>query len=233
MKYLKEKKINKFYFGVSAQVFLFLAFKNMRISSAFTIFNLMPVIVSFFIWFFLNGPLNKLDIFAMVICLISVCLIVKPNFIFGSLVEEQQGDSLIGTIFSLLSLLVYTLFVIFTKLISNDFHFSVAPYIMGYVYIVECGLIVSLSDNGFESLTFVPVLLAIIIGVFFWTNLYCFIYSIGLGDPVKVLPMKYLGVVFTLIFNVFIFNEGIDILDIIGSFTILIVNIYIITNVKK
>lgn len=218
--------------GVTCHIFLFLAFKNMRISSAFTIFQLMPIIVSFLIWIFLNGTLTKADIIALIICLFSVGLIVKPNFIFGKLGEEL-GDTFIGFVYSILSVFTNSFAVFCTKMISNDFHFSIAPYIMGYIYMIECGLIVSLSENGFESMSFEPLVLSMIMGIFFWINLYCFIHSIAIGDPVKTLPMTYLGVVLTLIFNVFIFHQGIDLLDIIGSFTIIIVNIYITISVKK
>ena len=42
--------------GLFGNIVLFLAFKNMRISSAFTIFQLYPILVSFLIWIF---NLNK------------------------------------------------------------------------------------------------------------------------------------------------------------------------------
>lgn len=218
--------------GSCCHIFLFMAFKQMRISSAFTIFQLMPVIVSFLFWIFLNGPLAKVDIFALIICLLSVGLIVKPNFIFGDL-GKDLGDTFIGFVYSIISVLVNSFAVFFTKFISFDFHFSVAPYLMGYLYIIECGLIVFFSEVGFESMSFVPFVLSVIMAVFFWINLYCFIFSITIGDPVKVLPMTYLGVVLTLIFNVFIFHQGIDLLDILGSLLIIIVNLYITISVKK
>jgi drug/metabolite transporter (DMT)-like permease len=218
--------------GMAGNILLFLAFKYMRISSAFTIFQLMPIVVSFLLWIFLNGQLTKLDIAGLIICLISVCLIVKPDFMFGDL-GKDSGDSFIGVIFSLLSLIFNSFSVFFTKIIANDFHFSIAPYLMGYLYSFSCGLIVILSENGFETLSIVPIVLSILMGFLFFINLYCFIFSVGLGDPIKTLPMTYLGVVMTLIFNVFIFHQGIDFWDLLGSFTIITVNIYLTISVKK
>merc|ERR1712032_1111215 len=115
--------------GTSCHILLFLAFKHMRISSAFTIFQLMPIVVTFLVWVFLNGELTKVDLYALIICLCSVGLIIKPNFIFGEL-GKGMGDTFLGFSYAMVSVIVNSFAVFFTKMISTDFHFSMSPYIM-------------------------------------------------------------------------------------------------------
>jgi drug/metabolite transporter (DMT)-like permease len=219
--------------GCSGQIFLFLAFSQMRISSAYTIFNMMPICVSVFYWLFANGKLSKFDISALLICLFSVSLITKPSFIFGNNLLQSGEDTFLGLTYSLLALLSNSFGVYLLDFIKNDFEFFVSPYIMGYLYMIECGIAISFSDSGFESLGIYSIFLSITLSVFFVGAIYCFILGLYIGEPVKVLPITYLGVVLSLIFNIFIFKQGFDVFDLIGSIAIIIVNVYITITIKN
>jgi len=53
------------------------------------------------------------------------------------------------------------------KLISNDFNFIMQPLVIGIFYMIECSLLVFFEDTGFETLSFIPILLTIVYSVFF------------------------------------------------------------------
>ena len=114
----------------------------------------------------------------------------------------------------------------FSKLISNDFNFIVHPFVIGIFYMFECSILIFFADVGFETLTLIPFILTLIYSVSFWFNLLLFVYGLSLGDPIKVMSIIYVGIVFTLIYNVFIFKQGFDSLDLIGSFSIVAINIF-------
>ena len=83
------------------------------------------------------------------------------------------------------------------------------------------------------SLGIFPLFLSIVLSVFFIGSVYAFIYSLIIGEPVKVLPITYIVVVWTLFLNVFVFKQGFDIFDAIGSIAIIVINVYITVTMKK
>jgi drug/metabolite transporter (DMT)-like permease len=132
----------------------------------------------------------------------------------------------LGFLLALISSIFNGVGIFLTKYISNDFHFSVAPYIMGYCYAFECLIILVFSEVGLCKLSFIPFLLTVILSVLFYLNLNFFIYGLAIGNAIKVLPVVYSGVIFNLVYNSFIFKQACDILDLVGSFTIVAVNVY-------
>jgi drug/metabolite transporter (DMT)-like permease len=205
--------------GSTSQILLFISFKYLRISSATTIFCISPILVTIFTWILLNGKINKIDIIALIICFCSLCLITKPQFIFGGI--HNENDTIIGCFFALLAAIVNSLAIFTSKLISCDFNLIIQPLVLGIFYMLECFILLCFEETGLESFTFFLVFLTIFFSTLFWINLLLFVYGLSLGDPIKVISIQYSGIVFTLFYNIFIFKQGFDILDLLGSFSII------------
>jgi len=97
---------------------------------------------------------------------------------------------------------------------------------MGYCYAFQCLIIFVFSEVGLCKLSLIPFLLTVILSVLFYLNLNIFIYGLAIGYAIKVLPVLYSGVIFNLVYNSFNFKQACDILDLVGSFTIVAVYVY-------
>jgi drug/metabolite transporter (DMT)-like permease len=191
--------------GATSQILFFLSLKFLRISSAYTIFCISPLMVTILTWIFLNGKFTKMDIIALIICFFSVCLITKPQFLFGLEIQNLE-DSTIGCIFALFAAFVNSFAVFMSKLVSNDFNLIIQPLMLGIFYMLECFILLCFEDTGFETLSFTPILLTVFFSISFWFNLLIFVYGLSLGDPIKVISIQYSGIVFGLLYNIFIYK---------------------------
>ncbi len=211
-------------FGASGNLLLLWSFKFMRISSAFTIFSISHIITSILAHVILKESFTKFDVASFIISFCSVCLITKPSFIFSS---EHQAieDSFVGILLVFSALICNSVSVFSTKYISKDFHFSVAPCLVGYFFIIESVLILMISGVGFVYISLVPFLLSVLLSIFFFICIYLMIIALGIGNPIKILPISYTGIVYCLIYNKFIFGQTCDFFDIFGSSSIILINI--------
>jgi len=210
--------------GALCNFLLFESLKYMRISSSFTIFNLAPIFTSILTVIFLGGNLRKIDIIAFIVCFFSVILITKPAFIFDA--SSTEEDHPLGIFFAFIAAGLSGIAVFLNKIIAKDFDVSFNVYGMGFAFAFVSLIINPFTNNGFSTLSFVPFLIAVILSVFFYFSVFIFFSALGIGDPIKILPINYIGIVLNMIYNFFIFGQSCDFLDIIGSCLIILINIY-------
>lgn len=216
-------------FGALCNFCLFQSLQNMRISSAFTIFNVSPIITTLLSVIFLGFTMTNMDIFAFISCFFSVILITKPAFIFPSDLESE--DKLIGIIWAVTSMCFSGVAVFLNKKIGKDFHFISNLYMMGVFFIIVSCFFLMISENGLRTMSLFSFCLAALMSVVFFASISCLAFSLSIGDPVKILPITYFGVVLNSFYNVLIFHQSFDIFDFIGSFIIIAVNVY--NTIKK
>jgi drug/metabolite transporter (DMT)-like permease len=211
-------------FGAFANFAFFQSLQNMRVSSAFTIFNVSPIITTVLSVIFLGIKITNADIYGFISCFFSVILITKPSFIFHSTVESD--DKLIGIIWAISAMAASGFAIFLNKKIGKDFHFISNLYLMGVFFILISTFVLMISENGLRTLTFYSCFLAVLMSFFFFGSIACLAYSLSIGaDIVKILPITYSGVVINSFYNVVIFHQSFDIFDFIGSCIIIIVNI--------
>lgn len=210
--------------GALCNFLLFESLRYMRISSAFTIFNLAPIFTSILTVIFLNGKLFKIDVIAFVVCFFSVILITKPAFIFEASTTEE--DHPLGIFIAIVGAGLSGIAVFLNKVISKDFDVSFNVYIMGYAFSLISLIASQFTHNGFSTLTLVPILISIVLSVVFFLSVFVFVIALAMGDPIKLLPITYIGIVLNMIYNYFIFGQSCDFLDVLGSCLIIFINVY-------
>jgi drug/metabolite transporter (DMT)-like permease len=196
----------------------------MRISSSFTIFNLAPIFTTILTVIFLGGNLRKIEIIAFIVCFFSVILITKPAFIFYA--SSTEEDHPLGIFFAIIAAGLSGVAVFLNKIIAKDFDVSFNVYGTGIAFAIVSLIINPFTNNGFSTLSFVPFLIAVILSVFFYFSVFIFVSALGIGDPIQILPITYIGIVLNMIYNFFIFGQSCDFLDIMGSCLIIFINIY-------
>ena len=231
--YIEEikKDRNKFmllifrcFFGATANILLFACFRHMRISSGFTIFCTYPLFVSVISITYLKSSFCCFDIVSYIFCSAAVVMISKPAFIFE---KNSPGnvDTLYGVILAFCSAISNAIGIIINKNIALDFHYLSSALFFGVIFILDSALFLPFTDYGLSTLTIPSLLLIFSLSFTFFIGLCGFVIALNIGNPVKILPGSYSGIVFTLFYNAFIFHNSTDFLDLLGSGIIILFNV--------
>ncbi len=215
-------------FGSVCNIFLLASLKYMRISTSFTIFNLAPIFTTILTVLFLNGKVTRLDVIAFVVCFFSLILITKPGFIFSK--DADIDDQPIGIFFAFLASIMSGIAVFLNKMISIHFDNSINVFCMGIGFALYSFMVIPFTTHGFSTITFSSLIIIILLSTIFFVSFFTFVISLSMGDPIKILPITYVGIVLNLIYNTFIFRQSCDILDVLGSIFIIFINVYKIYN---
>ncbi len=199
-------------FGASSNILLFEAFKYMRISSAFTIFCTYPIFVSILSVVYLKSKFTNFDVVSYLACIISVIFISKPAFIFTD--NSDDNDSLLGVFISFSAAITNAVGVCINKSIAFDFDFMVSTFLFGVFFFLESAILLPFTVYGISTLNFTNFIWSSLLSCIFFVGLSTFILALNIGNPVKILPGTYFGIVFSLIYNTFIFEKPTDFLDI-------------------
>jgi len=155
-----------------------------------------------------------------------VILISKPAFIFSS--NDKNEDTAFGLFLSTMSSISNAIGTILNKEISFDFDVTMSTFGYGFWFSLN-SFILGISGGNFLSgirIFDYSFILIILLGVFYFYCLINFVQSLNLGDPIKVLPFTYFGVVLNILYNYFIFGGSVDFLDIFGCVMIIGVNVF-------
>jgi len=217
-------------FGAFANIALFEAFKYMRISSAFTIFCTYPIFVSVLSIIFFKSKFSNFDIVNYIACILSVVFISKPAFIFTD--ASGANDSAYGVFFAFSAAITNAIGVCINKSIAFDFDYLISTLLLGVFFVAESIVLLPFTQYGISTLSFKGFLWCTLLSIIFFIGLSMFVLALNYGNPVKILPATYFGIVFSLIYNTFIFGKPTDFLDILGSGTIVLFNTLGNCNIK-
>lgn len=229
-KFKTKLLILRCFFGAISNILLFESFKYMRISSAFTIFCTYPIWVSIISVVCFKSAIRNFDILSYFVCFISVIFISKPAFVFTS--QTDGVDSGYGIFIATLSAIGNAVGVVLNKYIADDFHYITSSFFFGIFFMILSGILLPFTENRLHNLTFISFFLITILSIIFFIGLSLFVLALNIGNPVKILPGTYSGVVFSLIYNCFIFGKPVDFLDLLGSFLIILFNTLGTCNIK-
>jgi len=239
---LKQLKSNNYksiilvvrcFFGAICNITLFESFKFMRISSAFTIFCTYPIFVSILSIFILKSSFYFLDFMSYLACIIAVFLISKPVLFFPNKSNETGSDTAYGVFLSILSALLNAIGVYLNKTIAFDFDNLISTFFFGFWFILSSGLLLPFTEYSLMTLDFASFSLITLSSLIFFLGVILFVEALNVGEPIKILPVFYFGIIFSLIYNSVIFGKTTDFLDILGSFIIIFFNVLGTFNLKS
>lgn len=197
----------------------------MRISSAVILFSTYPILTSIISVIFLKAKISKFEIFTYIICFFSLVIITKPAFIFKG--NDLNEDQSFGVFLAFLSALFNSFGTILNQQIAYDFDVLISGLFYGLMFSLQSICLGIFSENFFNYsyMTVASFTMIILLGVNYFYSLIYFVEALNIGDPIKILPFTYIGMVFNIFYNCFFFGGSIDFLDIIGSIAIVFVNI--------
>lgn len=219
------------FFGALCNVTLVESFKFMRISSSYTLFCTYPIFVSILSIIYHKAKLTVFDIISYLACFVSVIFISKPAVFFEA--NDEIQDTAYGIFLAVLSSVVNGIGVFLNKSIAKDFHYLVSLILIGSWFVIITTFIIPFTQYGFGTITFWAFLLICISAVIFYVGLMLFVEAMNIGDPIKILPIFYFGIVFTLLYNSIIFKLPVDLFDLSGSIIIIFVNVIGSLNIKS
>ncbi len=209
--------------GALSNFILFESLKHMRISSTITIVHTSPIFVSILSFIFLKSKFTILDLITFIICFFSICLITKPSILLTG--NQDDGDTPYGLFLSVNCSILSAIAIFTNKVISKDFDHLISIYGMGICYILQSAFILPFTEYGFSTLNFTCVLISIILSIIFFYCLVFIVISLNIGNPIKILPITYIGIVINQFYNSLIFHQFSDVYDYIGCFFIIVINI--------
>lgn len=213
------------FFGASSHIFLYESNKYMRISSSAVIFSTYPIVASLISVLYLRAKISSFQIFTYVACFFSVILIAKPAFIFPT--NDKVEDTPFGIFLALISAILNGIGTLINKQIAFDFDVSLSTFGYGFLFCLD-SMILGISAGNFLSginIFDYSFFLIFLLSIFYFYSLIYFVLALNIGDPIKSLPFTYFGIVLNILYNFFLFGGKIDFLDILGSGTIITVNI--------
>lgn len=214
------------FFGASSHILLYEANKYMRISSSFVIFSTYPILASLITVFYLKVNVTKFQLFTYFSCFCSVIIISKPAFLFSS--NDINEDSTLGVLIAVLSSIWHAIGTLLNKPISLHFDVTISTFMYGVVFALDSLILGIYSGNFMQGIYLYELsfLLVLLLGIFYFYSLINFVQALNVGDPIKVLPFTYIGIILNLFYNVCFFGGSVDTLDILGSLLIITVNVW-------
>lgn len=213
------------FFGASSHIFLYESNKYMRISSAAVIFSTYPIIASLISVLYLKVKVTGFQIFTYFACFVSVVIIAKPAFIFPT--SEKVEDTAFGVFLAMMSAILNGIGTLINKQIAFDFDVTLSTFGYGFLFSFN-SMILGISAGNFLNGIHIfeySFFLIFLLSVFYFFSLIYFVLALNIGDAIKSLPFTYFGIVLNILYNYFLFGGRIDFLDILGSGTIITVNI--------
>lgn len=233
----KEKRIMlilRSFTGATALMLSFYAFRHMPLSDASVIVFSVPVFTTIFARMFLKEPCGWFSVISVIITLIGVILITRPQVIFGNTVESLGDNGQAPEMWGAVAALSSTLFganayVILRAL--KDVHFSVIMTNFGMYGLIQC-LIVTL----FIGALCLPVcgmdrILIVALAVFSFLGQILLTVALQMEQAGPVAIARSTDIVYAFIWQVLFFKEIPNRFSIIGA--ILVMSSVILTGLRR
>lgn len=225
--------ISRCFLGSFAEIFLFFSFKELRLNTATTLYILYPIISYFLSYFFIieseqnkNKSNNKRNFVFLFLCIVSVSLITKPDFIFEKEDLKGREDSAQGFFFIILSNFCNAFAIFFHKKIANIFNIHTINLFFGITFILFGIFLMIIDKITIFHLDYWIMLLLIICGFLYNISQLLFNISLKYGQIIVILPITYFNIVLSFIYNILFFNGIWDFCDIAGSIGIVAINVF-------
>jgi len=216
------------FLGTFAEIFLFFSFKDLRINTATTLYTIYPIISSVLSFLYINTSQKNSkfkDFTFLILCVIFVSFVTKPDFIFGESNDLNKKDGVNGFINITLSILCNAIAIFAHKKIANNFNNYTFNIFFGINFILFSFFLMILDKFTILHLDIFTLLMLFLMSILFNINQTLFNLSTKLGDLVVILPITYLCIVLGFINNIIFFNGAWDYLDLLGSFGIIFINV--------
>ena len=205
--------------GTFAMVNLYLGLKFLPIADAITISFAAPIFATVFSIIFLKEIVRFYRWFAIILGIIGVVVVLKPGTTMFSYYS----------FFPILFCLGFaTISIVIKKLSKTE-----PDYLITMFFTIALIVTGGLSDfMGWNKVNSEDIIYLLAIGICGSTGNIFLTMSIRKADISLVTPVKYLSLIFAIMAGIFIFEENISYLTLLGAFLIIISG-FIITRFKK
>ncbi|NXG32326.1 S35G1 protein, partial [Dromaius novaehollandiae] len=149
----KGKRIFLFFrgfFGSSAMVLLYYAYRVMPLADATVLTFSSPVFTSLLAWIFLKEKYSIWDLLFTLFAITGVVLIARPPFLFGSNVTGIEGnyaDHLKGTIAAITSAVSTALTFVILRKVGKSVHYFLSIWYYAVIGLTGCVIVLSLMNE--------------------------------------------------------------------------------------
>ena len=180
--------------GVSSMTFFFMSTKYLPIGTAVSLRYLGPIFAAIFAVFLLKETVKPLQWFFFVMAFV------------GVLILKGFDDNL--NWFGLLLVFISAIFIGFVYIIISKIGKGDHPVVIVNYFLVIATIVGGLlSINTWVQPTFKELLLLMSLGVFGYYGSIYMTKALQISATNQIAPFKYLEVIFTVLFGVFVFSE--------------------------
>ena len=175
---------------------------RLPLGDAITIYYQSPVVIAVIAWAFLGERLPRSTPIICILATLGVLVIAKPHFISSLLNDHENEDieplNIDGLVAMFISLFAWSISAVLvrTLLLHSEFIGSL-----------------DFKDWDFD---FVSLGIMVIIGLIGFIALSLNVIGFQYGDATKVAWMEYTAIIFSFIYQIFVFRDPLDRLEVIG-----------------
>lgn len=195
-----------------------IALNHIRENSGITVIYIYPLWAIIFNNIYNKRCLEWMDVVVSITCFAGVCCIMKP---FS---EINKDDSYLGFLLCLATGICFGLLPIFNKRMTELFSTDILMLYVGITNLILSPIVYLCSSHN-EIYSLFSIFILVLYGLCGFLGLYTFLAAVSVGNIDKIMTLEYLVIVLAFFFSLFLFNESIDYLDILGAVLITVVNI--------
>lgn len=198
---------------------IFTAFNQIPIADATTIYFSSPVVVTVFAHFFLNEPFRLVQFTTVLLTLLGVGFISKPEFIFGkSSPDHHYSNQLFGQLLAILAAVTSSVTIINLRKLKETpaavvvfwFSASIVAFSSGMLYLNGNYVPIDLTDGTCTGLL-------TIIGIMSVLEQYFLTVALQHEDATTISVTRSFNIVLAFLWEVIIFDESVTWTSIVGA----------------
>lgn len=210
-------------FAITSMSLLVFAIKNMHVSDVYSLYYIYPAIILVLSLIFLkNEKFRPFDYVCLVVCFIGAILIVKPSWLFSTLIDSSQklhhSKKPFLFFLVLLASCIKAIEDIIVRGVGKDAPALIIPFTYSLIGIVAFPA----QMYGFDSIYYLSFSLGewgIILVIATLTYMYQFFMALGLQNEGagRVSMVNYIQVALMYVCDLTIFGKPLQSLDLIGT----------------
>ena len=234
--------LNVWLYGLSASItmiFLFYGVTRIPIGDAYCILDQYPLFTAFIAWIFLKEKLPKTTPFIAFFGILGIIFLAQPLWLIRAIYpenEENNAESLnIDGVISIIIAMIGTAIsavLVRTMLKSHFIQLNIVVMVQsGFIFlpillILNQFAIKNETIGSFDAdeyiFDFRAIVIMIAIGILGFGALCFNVIGFQYAEATKVVWLEYITIVFTFLYQIFLFNDIPNMLEIIGAFMVII-----------
>ena len=221
------------FLAVIVETMLVSALKYLPSSNVYSVFFMYPGIVLLLSICFLNESSTFMDFLCLPTCVVGVCLVVRPNFLFHYEIDSKSAHN--ENVMNEFNFHIYLLILVaciskgtadfLIRKVKSGVHFIIVPMVMSLLGLLIFPILPMVDHLPFPELTLKNHYSFMINAILFFSYQAFLAYAMQFENAGRVVMVNYLQLVFLFFADLYIFLKPYHTSDLIGILMITFINL--------